>query len=97
VENAYAFHASIVGLAGHRRLDDSYAAVHQQLMLCMARNLYTREHEYEDLVSHVARHRYLLELIEAGDPDAVLAELAVHGERSFLQRDLARRDEGTSA
>jgi DNA-binding GntR family transcriptional regulator len=97
VENAYAFHASIVGLAGHRRLDDSYAAVHQQLMLCMARNLYTREHEYEDLVSHVARHRYLLELIEAGDPDAVLAELAVHGERSFLQRDLARRDEGTTA
>jgi DNA-binding FadR family transcriptional regulator len=55
-------------------------------MLCMARNLYTREHDYEDLPTHVARHRHLLEVIEAGDPDAVLAELAVHGERSFLKR-----------
>ncbi|NAZ85008.1 GntR family transcriptional regulator [Kineococcus indalonis] len=86
VRSAYDFHASIVALAGHRRLDDSYAAVQQQVMLCMARNLYTREHEYEDLPTHVARHRHLLETIEGGDPDAVLAELAVHGERSFLKR-----------
>jgi DNA-binding GntR family transcriptional regulator len=86
VEAAYAFHASIVALAGHRRLDESYAAVQQQVLLCMARNLYTREHDYEDLPTHVARHRHLLEVIEAGDPDAVLAELAVHGERSFLKR-----------
>ena len=86
VTHAYAFHASIVALAGHRRLDDSYAAVQQQQMLCMARNLYAREHEFEDLVTHVARHRRLLDVIEAGDPDAVLAELAVHGERSFLNR-----------
>ena len=86
VQAAYAFHSSIVALAGHGRLDDSYAAVQRQQMLCMARNLYTREHEYEDLVTHVARHRQLLEVIEAGDPDAVLAELAVHGERSFLKR-----------
>jgi DNA-binding GntR family transcriptional regulator len=85
VTNAYAFHASIVALAGHRRLDESYAAVQRQQMLCMARNLYIREHEYEDLVTHVARHRHLLEVIEAGDPRAVLAELAVHGERTFLQ------------
>jgi len=85
VTHAYAFHASIVALAGHRRLNDSYASVQRQQMLCMARNLYTREHEYEDLVTHVARHRHLLDVIEAGDPDAVLAELAVHGERSFLK------------
>ena len=89
VEAAYAFHASIVALAGHRRLDESYAAVQRQVLLCMARNLYTREHEYEDLPTHVGRHRHLLELIEAGDPDAVLAELAVHGERSFLKRGTA--------
>jgi DNA-binding GntR family transcriptional regulator len=86
VQAAYAFHSSIVGLAGHRRLNESYASVQRQQMLCMARNLYTREHEYEDLVTHVGRHRQLLEVIEAGDPDAVLAELAVHGERSFLKR-----------
>lgn len=86
VENGYAFHASIVALAGHRRLNDSYASVQQQLLLCMARNLYVREHYHENLVNHVARHRHLLALIEAGDPDAVLAELAVHGERSFTER-----------
>jgi DNA-binding GntR family transcriptional regulator len=89
VEAAYAFHASIVALAGHRRLNESYAAVQRQVLLCMARNLYTREHEYEDLPTHVGRHRHLLEVIEAGDPDAVLAELAVHGERSFLKRGTA--------
>lgn len=86
VESAYTFHASIVALAGHRRLDAMYASVQQQVTLCMARNLYTREHEYEDLVTHVGRHRRLLEVIEGGDRDAVLAELAVHGERSFVNR-----------
>jgi DNA-binding GntR family transcriptional regulator len=85
VENGYAFHASIVGLAGHRRLGDMYRSVQQQLLLCMSRNLDTRERYHENLVDHVGRHRYLLELIEAGDPQAVLAELAVHGERSFAE------------
>ncbi len=94
VEHAYEFHASIVALAGHRRLDESYAGVQQQVILCMARNLYTREHEFESLTEHVARHRYLLDLIEAGDPDAVLAELAVHGERSFLKRSTTAATEG---
>ena len=86
VENGYAFHASIVALAGHRRLTEIYRSVQQQMLLCMSRNLDTRERYYESLVEHVARHRYLLELIEAGDPQAVLDELAVHGERSFAER-----------
>ncbi|MDT0267414.1 GntR family transcriptional regulator [Streptomyces sp. DSM 44915] len=85
VESGYAFHAALVGLAGHRRIEDIYSSLHRQLLLCMARNLYTRERYYEDLDVHVARHRHLLELVEAGDPAAVLAELAVHGERSFSQ------------
>lgn len=83
VQAGYRFHSSLVALAGHRRLDDAYASVQQQLLLCMARNLYAREHYHEGLEEHVRRHRYLLELVEAGDPAAVLAELAVHGERSF--------------
>ena len=86
VEAGYAFHASIVALAGHRRLTDIYVSVQQQVLLCMARNLYTRENVYEDLTTHVARHRRLLEVIESGDLAAVLAELAVHGERSFVER-----------
>ncbi|HVX45896.1 MAG TPA: GntR family transcriptional regulator [Mycobacteriales bacterium] len=85
VEAGYAFHHTIVALAGHGRVRDMYESLHRQLLLCMAMNLYTREHYYENLHEHVARHRHLLELIEAGDPKAVLAELAVHGERSFTQ------------
>jgi DNA-binding GntR family transcriptional regulator len=83
VENGYAFHASIVALAGHRRLSEIYRSVQQQMLLCMSRNLDARERHHENLVEHVGRHRRLLELIEAGDPHAVLAELAVHGESSF--------------
>jgi DNA-binding GntR family transcriptional regulator len=85
VENGYAFHSSIVALPGHRRLSDMYRSVQQQVLLCMSRNLGTRERFHENLVEHVARHRHLLDLIEAGDPQAVLAELAVHGERSFAE------------
>ena len=84
VSAAYEFHAAVVALGGHGRLDAAYSSVQRQQRLCMARNLYTRENQYEDLVTHVARHRRLLEVIEGGDPAAVLAELAVHGERSFL-------------
>lgn len=83
VECGYAFHHSIVALAGHRRLEQIYQSLHMQLLLCMAMNLYVRETKYENLDEHVARHRHLLEIIEAGDAKAVLAELAVHGERSF--------------
>ena len=86
VAAGYAFHASIVDLAGHRRLSEMYVSVQQQVLLCMARNLWTREHVYESLTTHVARHRRLLEVIESGDLPAVLAELAVHGERSFVER-----------
>jgi len=42
-----------------------------------------REHYYESLTDHVERHRRLLDVIESADQEAVLAELAVHGERSF--------------
>ncbi len=87
VQAGYGFHSALIALAGHRRLEEAYASVQQQLLLCMARNLYAREHHYEDLNEHVGRHRHLLELVEAGDPQAVLAELAVHGERSFTSSD----------
>ncbi len=85
VERGYAFHSSIVALAGHRRLLALYHSLHDQLLLCMAMNLYARENFYEDLLTHVERHRQLLEVIETGDPDAVLEALAAHGERSFTK------------
>lgn len=94
VQAGYAFHAALVGIADHRRLADTYASVQQQLLLCMARNLIVREQYYEDLQQHVARHRLLLELVESGDRDAALAELAVHGEGSFEALDAMRPNSG---
>ncbi|MGQ1798896.1 GntR family transcriptional regulator [Kocuria oceani] len=79
----YAFHSALIRIAKHRRLEEIYASLQQQLLVCMSRNLVVRERFYEDLDEHVARHRRLLELVEAGDADAALAELAVHGEHSF--------------
>jgi DNA-binding GntR family transcriptional regulator len=85
VERGYLFHSSIVALAGLRRVDEIYRSLHSQLLICMAMNLYAREHYYEDLAEHVRRHKVLLDVIEKGDSGAVLAELAAHGERSFTR------------
>lgn len=83
VEAGYAFHSRLIRIAEHRRLEDIYASLQQQVILCMSRNLIARERFYEDLEEHVRRHRYLFQLVESGDQKAALAELAVHGERSF--------------
>jgi len=83
VQAGYAFHSRLIKIAEHRRLEDIYASLQQQVILCMSRNLIARERFYEDLNEHVRRHRYLFELVESGDQQAALAELAVHGERSF--------------
>jgi DNA-binding GntR family transcriptional regulator len=93
VERGYAFHAAIVGLAGMRRVEEIYRSLHGQLVICMAMNLFVREHYYEDLAEHVERHQVLLDVIEAGDPQAVVDELAAHGERSFTRHP---RAEGSS-
>ncbi|MCW4458666.1 GntR family transcriptional regulator [Microbacterium sp. MPKO10] len=83
VQAGYEFHFALVRIADHRRLESIYASVQQQLLLCMSRNLLARERYFEDLDQHVARHRHLLELVDSGDTDAALTELAAHGERSF--------------
>lgn len=83
VRAGYAFHSALIKIAGNGRLEDIYASVQQQILLCMSRNLITRERFYEGLDEHVARHRHLLELVESGDPHAALTELAAHGANSF--------------
>lgn len=85
----YAFHSTLIGIAEHQRLLATYASVQQQLLLCMSRNLITRERFYEDLDQHVERHRHLLDVVRAGDTAAALAELARHGEQSFARVDVA--------
>ena len=79
----YAFHSALIRIAGNSRLEGIYASVQQQILLCMSRNLITRERFFEDLEEHVARHRHLLETVAAGDVTAALEELAVHGAGSF--------------
>src|SRR3954462_5522483 len=38
VESSFAFHLAIVGLAGHRRLEDVYRSLSLQMRMCMAMN-----------------------------------------------------------
>lgn len=80
------FHFTLCGLPGHRRLLQAYESLMLQLRLCMALNLRFRKELYGDPAETVARHRHLVELIEAGDRSAVLAELEHHGDRSFMNR-----------
>lgn len=83
LERSFEFHVSVVGLSGHARLEEAYRSLQLQLMLSMALNRRARE-EHETLDGDVARHSHLLEIIDTGDPVAVLDELATHGDRSFL-------------
>jgi DNA-binding GntR family transcriptional regulator len=83
IERGFAFHLAVVGLAGHRRLEDTYRSLALQMRLCMVMNRRARS-SYEPLMGDARRHRRILELVEAGDPAAVHNELAHHGDRSFL-------------
>lgn len=85
VQAGYAFHSSLMRIARHRRLEEIYAGNQQQLLVCMSRNLLARERFYEDLDEHIERHQRLFDLVASGEAQAALAELAVHGERSFQE------------
>ncbi|MCG5211883.1 GntR family transcriptional regulator [Streptosporangium sp. KLBMP 9127] len=83
IEGGYEYHAAVIGLSGHRRLEDAYRSLHLQLVLCMAMNRRVREPK-EDLLGDAARHRRLLEVIETGDRKAVHEAIITHGDRAFL-------------
>ncbi|MFC3999604.1 GntR family transcriptional regulator [Nocardiopsis sediminis] len=83
-EAAFAFHLSVIGLSGHDRLEDTYRSLYLQMLLCMVLNRRARAQRAETPAQDVQRHRRLLELIEAGDPAPVLAELERHGDRTFI-------------
>jgi DNA-binding GntR family transcriptional regulator len=80
---AFEFHLALVGLAGHRRLEETYRSLSLQMQLCMAMNRRARaglESIHEDAI----RHRPLLDLAVAGDREGLLDALANHGQRTFL-------------
>jgi DNA-binding GntR family transcriptional regulator len=73
--DSYEFHLALVGLSGHQRLEADYRAMALQLRLYMNLNRRSRA-PFESLVERAARHRALFALVEAGDTDAVLENLA---------------------
>ena len=83
VETSFAFHLAIVGLAGHRRLEDVYRSLSLQMRMCMAMNRRARA-EIETARQDVARHRPLMDLVEAGDVEGMAHAVAHHGQRTFL-------------
>lgn len=92
-QGAFAFHLSVIGLSGHSRLEAAYRSLQLQMQLCMAMNRVARADE--DMLQDVARHRRLVDVIEAGDRDAVVDELVHHGDRTFLD-DIENRLDGHS-
>jgi DNA-binding GntR family transcriptional regulator len=83
VECSFAFHLAIVGLAGHRRLEDTYRSLSLQMRMCMAMNRRARA-EIETPREDAARHRPLMDLVEAGDYEGMAHAVAHHGQRTFL-------------
>ena len=85
VRSSFEFHVSIVGLARHRRLEEAYRGLSLQLRIYIAANTRAREELNESLEENVERHRRLLAAVEQGERENVLAELANHGDRTFLE------------
>nr|WP_244954058.1 GntR family transcriptional regulator [Spelaeicoccus albus] len=79
----FEFHISVVGLAGHHRLETAYRSMALQLELCMAMNNRARR-RLEDLTGNVERHRTLLAVIERGDCAEITDALDHHGSETFL-------------
>lgn len=79
----FEFHISVVGLAGHHRLENAYRSMALQLELCMAMNNRARR-RLEDLAGNVERHRTLLGIIERGDFEEIENALSNHGSDTFL-------------
>jgi DNA-binding GntR family transcriptional regulator len=81
--SGFAFHLSVIGLAGNSRLEAAYRALSLQMQLCMGLNRRARARE-ETLAEDAGRHRRILFAVEAGDAARVQDELLHHGDLSFL-------------
>lgn len=77
------YHVQVVALAGNNQLTAIYESILVRLQLYMARNL-SREAEVAQPEDGIHRHERLLAAVETGDPEAVLADLANHGARTYL-------------
>lgn len=93
-----AFHNEICVASGHRRLADVWQR-YEPIMMTLLRLTISLD---QDLASSAAKHRALLELIKAGETEAVETELAAHleGSRARMvkvwERALERRRSETA-
>ncbi|MFE4952486.1 GntR family transcriptional regulator [Leifsonia sp. NPDC056665] len=78
------FHAGLVGLPAHKRLEAVYDSIRLQVELCMADNLRFRDQQFGDQSDAYPRHARLLESIEIGDKEAALYDIEHHGALSFV-------------
>jgi DNA-binding GntR family transcriptional regulator len=81
------FHLALVALAGHQHLLRVYEPVLLQLELYMATNL-RREAQLRSPAEGAQRHRRLYNAVLEADVDRVLAELELHGARTYLTPEL---------
>jgi DNA-binding GntR family transcriptional regulator len=82
-DRAFDFHLAVVGLAGHRRLEQCYRSLSLQMRLCMGMNQRARV-AGEGLWGNVERHRAILETLERGDPQRAREMLADHWQHTFV-------------
>lgn len=80
---AFEFHLALIGLAGHRRLEDAFRSLSLQMQLCMALNRRARA-SIESIREDAIRHRPLLDLAVAGDSDGLHRALKDHGQYTFI-------------
>jgi DNA-binding GntR family transcriptional regulator len=79
-----AFHVALAALGDNRQLTIMYDQVLTKIQLYMAMNLRREAETTTDQMDGVRRHQRLFEAVRAGDPQTVLAALAGHGARSYL-------------
>jgi DNA-binding GntR family transcriptional regulator len=80
-EDSYALHLAIVGLAGNSRLEAAYRSLGLQLMMGLNRRARSTS---ESLPARAARHRTVVDQIEAGAGDVALALLHDNASLGFL-------------
>ena len=87
----FAFHRTIVDLAGHGRLSEHYRQVEQQVRLYIAStNVYNEPDDWSVVIEH---HRPLAAALIARDPDRAEAEARLHNEVFGKKLLAAMRDE----
>lgn len=94
VAAGFAFHLSVLQLAGHSRIEHAYRAMSIQLRLCMAMNNQARR-KVEDLRGNVNRHEELFSVILTEDMDKIESALSAHGESTFLD-EYGEQGDGSS-